>query len=106
LKKHGKYVRHFAAAIDFLFQRLKPACQLFGAQKMFWEPNLSTQKITFCPKGLMPKTCAKLSNRMPTDKKNYGQNDNRQLLRRARPKAEKGPAVLKTAWPRTNLQLK
>ncbi len=28
---------HFVAAIDFLFQRLKPTCQVFGAQKMLWE---------------------------------------------------------------------
>ncbi len=51
----------------------------------------------------MPKTCAKLSNRKATEQKKEGQNYNRQLLRRPRPKAEKGPAVLKTACPRTNI---
>ncbi len=51
----------------------------------------------------MPKTFAKLSNRKPAEQKNDGQNYNCQLLRRPRPKAEKGPAVLKTACPRTNI---
>ncbi len=70
---------------------------------MLWEPNLSTQKIAFCPKVLKPKTSAKLSNRKQAEQKNDGQNYNRQLLRRPRPKAENGPAVLKTACPRTNI---
>ncbi len=37
LEKTREICPHFAAAIDFLFQRLKPTCQLFGGQKMRWE---------------------------------------------------------------------
>jgi hypothetical protein len=37
LEKTRKMCPHFVAAIDFLFQRLKPTCQVFGAQKMLWK---------------------------------------------------------------------
>jgi hypothetical protein len=76
------------------------------AKKCVGKPNLSTQKIAFCPKVLMLKTCAKLSGRKPTEQKNDGQNYNRQLLRRPKPKAKKDFTSLKTACPRTNPQLK